>query len=161
MSNHWLCFKWIVRKVTTTKFARGRLVKICSRVSQSIRPFTSTSRIWRPAMETLSVFCSVRTPISYTAMWHDIVRRYFYKQKIYLILVFSRAISKHLKPEQGGSSHIYVISGFDRERRFRIARSETFLSWLKVKKNWQIFFANIFYSDYKVSIFGMSLWGVE
>ena len=80
---------------------------------------------------------------------------------MYVILVSSLAISKYFKPEQATSSHIYVISGFGQKRQFRIARSETFLSRLKVKQNWQIFFVNIVYLDYKVSFFRMSFWGVE
>ena len=78
-----------------------------------------------------------------------------------MILVSPQAVSKHLKPERATSSHIYVISGFEQKRQFRIARYETFLSRLKVKKNWHIFFVKMFYSDYEVSFFGKSFWGVE
>ena len=78
-----------------------------------------------------------------------------------MILVSPQAVSKHLKPERAISSHIYVISGFEQKRQFRIARYETFLSRLKVKKNWHIFLVKMFYSDYEVSFFGKSFWGVE
>ena len=46
-------------------------LEICWRVSHSICPLTSKLSIFRPAMETNSVFCSVGTPASYTAMWHN------------------------------------------------------------------------------------------
>ena len=78
-----------------------------------------------------------------------------------MILVSSRVISKHFKPEQAANSHIYVISGFGQKRHFQIGRSETFLSQLKVKQNWHTSFVNIVHLDYMVSSFRMLFWGVE